>query len=118
VSGTRWLRWVLVAAYLAVASAWIYLDFARPASSSYSEGPSPLGVVLLGLAGFTIGFLLGRWWALLLALALVPLSVAAGDTLGEGPVWAYVLYIYAPFACVTLAAGVGARRVTERAKRS
>ena len=71
-----------------------------------------VGVVLFGLAGVTIGFLLGRWWAPLLALALVPLSVPAGDTLGEGPVWAYVLLIYAPYACVTLAAGVGARRLS------
>jgi hypothetical protein len=83
-SGTGSYRWALVTAYLIIASAWIYFDFARSSSSSYS-GPSMLGVVLLGLAGITIGFLLGRWWALLLAPALVPLSVPAGDTLGEGP---------------------------------
>ena len=63
----------------------------------------------LFVAGLVAGLVIGRWWALALAL-LVPLGfVPAGDDADGAPEWQTALFLLAPFALAGLAVGIAVR---------
>ena len=71
-------------------------------------------IILLLVGGFVVGLVIGRWWALVLAL-LVPLAfVPLGDDSDGDPAWMWGLVLYAPPAFVGLVLGVGARQAMSR----
>jgi hypothetical protein len=67
--------------------------------------------VLLGVGGFLIGLVVGRWWALVLPAAFAA-WILTGDT-GDVPVWAVALFT-AGIAALGVLVGVAVRRVTRR----
>ena len=68
-------------------------------------------------AGLLAGLLVGRWWALVLAL-LVPVAfIPLGYDSDGAPAWETGLVLYAPVALVGIALGVGARRLGRRSRR-
>ncbi len=63
------------------------------------------------LIGLVVGLLIGRWWALVLAI-LVPIPyVGAGEDTHGNPEWMWALVLLAPVTLVGIAAGVALRRV-------
>lgn len=66
-------------------------------------------LVVCFVVGLVAGVLIGRWWALLLAV-LVPVAfIPAGDDSDGAPAWQTALVLFAPVALLGLAVGVGAR---------
>ena len=69
-----------------------------------------VGLLVLHVAA---GWLANRWWALLLPLAAVVLSIPAGDP-AEGwepyPIW-FGVAVAAPAGMVLILAGIAARRI-------
>ena len=71
-------------------------------------------IILLLVGGFVVGLVIGRWWALVLAL-LVPLAFAPfGEDSDGTPTWMWGLVLYAPPAFVGLVLGVGVRQAMGR----
>ena len=71
-------------------------------------------LIAMFLAGLAVGWLVGRWWSLLLA-AVVPVGfIPGGDDSDGAPEWQTALVLLAPFALAGLVAGVAARRARER----
>ena len=96
---------MVVAAFMALTSAWIY--------GVLDRSPSPWiwasTLLVVALAHVAVGWLLGGWSFLLPGITLV-LAIPAGsaDTESEIPVWGFVAY-YEFFATLLVAAGVAAR---------
>ena len=67
-----------------------------------------LVVLVLVPAGFVVGSLVGRWWALLAAVA-VGVWVALSAEIEAVPGW-YVGLVYSGFAAAGISAGVLVRR--------
>jgi hypothetical protein len=107
---------VLVALYLAVSAAWIY----RALDSE--DGLNQLGendrmfvitIAVLGFLHLAYGYLVARWWVVLLPAALVALAIPAGDfpsSRPEYPIW-FGLAMLAPLLVVLAGLGLGARRI-------
>jgi hypothetical protein len=67
-------------------------------------------VCLFFALGLVAGVIVGRWWALLLAL-LVPVAfVPFGEDSDAAPEWETGLVLYAPITLIGIAVGVAARR--------
>jgi hypothetical protein len=104
--------WAL--AYLAVMTAWVYgvVDQSGVESSSWL-------LPILAVVQVAAGFALGRWWAVLLRLLLVAISVPAGfppitpDNAEPFPIFSSVAF-GALFAVPLVAVGLAARIVFER----
>lgn len=68
--------------------------------------------VLIG--GVLLGFMIGRWWALLVAF-LVPVAfIPAGENSDGFPKWEIAVYAFVPLALLGLFMGVGSRRFFAR----
>ena|ERR1700754_443842 len=64
--------------------------------------------------GLVAGLIVGRWWALALAV-LVPVAfIPAGDDSDGAPEWQTALVLLAPITLAGIAVGVAARRLVER----
>ena len=76
---------------------------------------------VLILAQLAVGLLVGRWWALVLPLLIVLISVPAGyppDPHGEGfPLW-FSLAILSVFAIPLVGAGVVAQKILDGRRRT
>lgn len=102
-----------VGAYLAGMTLWIYgvLD---QTTSDWVIWFFPI----LGLAQIAAGIVIGRWWAVLLPLVLIPISVPAmdppitPDNAEPFPIFISVAF-WALLAVPLVAFGVGARKAVE-----
>ena len=73
------------------------------------------GLMAVTAVGFAFGLLIRRWWAVGLALVLVPIGAQrSGSLLGGGVI---ALLVAAPYAALGLAGGVGLMRVRLRRRR-
>lgn len=97
------MRLLIATGYLVACLLWIY----GPASSDQTDGIWWL--VALGLLQPTFGALVGRWWAVPVPIALVPMSIPAGYGSGELPLWFGVMFL-AAFAAPLVLGGVVARK--------
>lgn len=102
---------VVVAAYLAVAAAWVYLFL----DSGFLEGDDLWWLVTAGfaVAHVALGFLVGRWPVVLLPLVLVPLAIPAGypqSMFEPPPVW-LTQTLLVQFEVALVALGLGVRTV-------
>ena len=97
------MRLLIATGYLGACLLWIY----GPASSDQSDGI--LWLVALCLLQPAFGALVGRWWAVPLPIALVPMSIPAGYGSGELPVWFGVMFL-AGLAVPLVLGGVVARK--------
>jgi hypothetical protein len=70
---------------------------------------------VLVAAGFLIGMVVGRWWALLVAAGAGVWVALIDETVLDG--W-FVGGLWASFAAVGICAGILARRLVTRARRS
>ena len=112
----RYKHSIAVAVYCVAAAVWVYwiLDrqvfFGRPAAGFAV-------LVVVGLLHVAAGLAIGRWWALLLPVAMVVLALPLGyprTNRGEPfPVWWGVLF-WAPAFVVLLGLGIGVQRVRAR----
>ena len=96
---------IAIAGYLAICLALIY-------GSASSDRGDIWWLVVVGLLQLTFGALLGTWWAFLIPMALVPMSMPTGYGSGEIPIWFGVLFLVA-FAIPLVIAGVLARTAGE-----
>lgn len=73
------------------------------------------GLMAVTAVGFVFGLLIRRWWAVALALVLVPIGAErSGSVLGGGVI---ALLVAAPYAALGLAGGVGLMRLRLRRQR-
>lgn len=68
--------------------------------------------MLIPIAGFVLGLVFGRWWAL---LAVIPLAswILATNNL-EGPVGAWIAAVLSALLACAIGSGVALRRLRER----
>ena len=106
----------VTAVYLALAGVWIYWVLER---QLFYGNPNADWVMLALLAGIhvLVGVLAARWWALLLPVLAVVLSVPAGyPSANKGeplPIWLGLAF-FAPIAVGLVAIGVGGRLLAFR----
>lgn len=112
--GVTWPQAFLAAAYVATAAVLFHL-LEEPVESAVSFGAFVLLFLLIGLA---FGLLIGRWWALALALAVVPISAPAwdGDCTELCP-QDMALFVELPLTALGLAVGVVARNAARKRTR-
>jgi hypothetical protein len=107
-------RLAVGAAYLVLMTAWVYGIANRTGDDSHDW----LVWVLL-VAQPVMGLLVGRWWAVVLPVVVVAISVPAGyppitpENAEPFPIW-FALGWGALFAIPVIVAGVVARKVYER----
>jgi hypothetical protein len=76
-----------------------------------------LSIAFLGLAHAACGYLLGRWWVVLLPAVPIVLAIPAGDfptSRPEYPIW-FGFAMLAPLLLVLAAVGILARKYVLRA---
>ena len=103
------LRFPAAVGYLGLVAAWIYLGNQHRLTA----------IVLLGLTGaatLAVGALIGRWWALAIPLAAIPIAVPANFD-PDFPTWFDVTLFFVPPAVFVMGAGVAARRLIERSRK-
>jgi hypothetical protein len=106
-------RWVRVAAALAFLAVAAYEAYAWNDGGFFNNAPGwAQAVVLLGSYLLT-GFLVGRWWALALALVPILIAIPAGDDYDGLQIW-FIYMIDSMFLVPITAAGLAARFVVER----
>ena len=84
---------------------------------TYEPFPLAAGVGFLALFAAlhpVVGYLVGRWWAVLLALLPAVLALPLGREGGETPIWVISLAIGFPAGAALIAVGVGLRRRRDR----
>lgn len=107
-------RWSLVLAYLALMALWIY-----GIANRWDPGSGTWLLPLLVLVQLAAGFAIGRWWAVLLPVVVVFVSVPAGNPpitpayVEPWPIWSG-LAIGAPVGCLLVVIGVAARKILDR----
>jgi hypothetical protein len=72
--------------------------------------------MLIPLAGFALGLLLGRWWALLAALPLGAWILATNEL--EGDIGKWVAFVLSALLACAIGAGVALRRLNDRRLRA
>lgn len=101
------MRWIILALFVLGAAALPYIG-----------GPEPLIPVLWFLLAVGIGLVLGRWWALLLALILWPLGVGTGLITGRyaylGEYWQVFFLLSVGISVVGIGVGLAIRAITAR----
>jgi hypothetical protein len=102
------VRIVVVITYLAVMAAWIYGVFA---TSIYHDAwwIFPLAAIQIG-----IGYLIGRWWALLLPLSVPLLGIPAGTAEQRETPAPFILLFFVPLLQLLVAVGTLFRKARER----
>jgi hypothetical protein len=110
------LIWPVVISYVVLAAAWIYLVL-NTSRSDDSLQPnfwdSKSFLLLMGAIVVGTGFLIGRWWAPVLALVPAVLALPAGyepDGYPEVPIWFYLGLQGLIFGVPLMAAGVAVRK--------
>ena len=106
-------------AYVAVVVGWVY-GIIEQVDAADDEPWLLVSYAGLAVLHFVVGYLLARWWAVLLPAIPIPLAVPTGyvpDTRPEFPIW-MGLALLAPFGCALLLAGVALRRAGGRRIRS
>jgi hypothetical protein len=76
---------IVIAGYLAICLWAIY------SSAALDQAEKMWWLVALALVQPSLGLLLGTWWAFLVPMVLVPMSIPAGAAGGEVPIWFGVL---------------------------
>jgi hypothetical protein len=98
--------------YVALMAVWIYWMLERQLFFG-SDAASWVVLVCFGAVNLVTGLLVARWWALLLPVLAVILSLPAGfpdANKGEPlPIW-FGLVVFSPVAFALIAVGVGAAR--------
>jgi NAD/NADP transhydrogenase beta subunit len=109
--------WIVAAAYVAAMVLFVYL-VADPAVTYGSDVGNIAALVGLAVLHAATGWFANRWWAMLLPLVAVLLSVPAGypeDRGGEPlPIWFGMAAFVAPVGAVLISAGVLTRRALAR----
>ena len=88
---------------------------ARPAVGYGSDAANIAILVALAVLHVLVGWLIGRWWAVLLPLLIVPLAIPAGTpSVGEDPlpVWFGLAMIVAPIGAVLIGIAAALRRLS------
>jgi hypothetical protein len=102
---------VVAAAYVAAMAFFIYGILDR------SVGYGSDAAAWLGIAGFAglhlaTGWAIGRWWALVLPLLAIPLSIPAGyPERTEPQVWIGITYVGAPAGILMIGLAIAFRRL-------
>lgn len=71
-------------------------------------------LVLFAIGGAALGFVIGRWWALLAAFLIPLVYINAGVDADGTPEWMWALVLLTPPALLGLAVGIGTRRFSAR----
>jgi peptidoglycan/LPS O-acetylase OafA/YrhL len=102
----------VAAAYVAAMAFYIYA-IADPDVGYGSDVANWLGLAVLIALHLATGWGVGRWWAFLLPLLVIPLAVPAGyPARTEGPeIWVGVAYVLAPAGIVLIGLGTALRRL-------
>jgi hypothetical protein len=105
----RYRRSIAVVSYFALALVWVFWILDR----QLFFGSDAAAIVVLGtlvLLHLALGFVVARWWAVLLPLVPVILAAPVGypsSNRGEaGPLWLLLLF-WAPAEVALVAAGMG-----------
>ncbi len=99
--------------YFAAMAFWIY-GIARPQVGYGSDTVGVVALVALGTLHLATGWLIGRWWAVLLPAVVVLMSIPAGTpTQGEEPfpIWFGLLWLVAPLGALLIAVATAIRRL-------
>jgi hypothetical protein len=106
------MRYGIAVGYLIVMTSWIYW-----LNAGHSIEDSWWTVAPLAIVQIAVGYVIGRWWALLLPLALPVIALPAGYPESQysepAPLWFGMIYA-AAFAIPFTLVGVFARRVIQR----
>ena len=70
-----------------------------------------MALLVIGAAGFLLGLLVGRWWALVAAVALGAYIAVESEV--EVPSW-FLALLYGGLAALAIACGIAARRMLPR----
>jgi peptidoglycan/LPS O-acetylase OafA/YrhL len=105
-------RLVVAAAYVAAMAFFIYVIADRSVGYG-SDVAGWLGIAALTMLHLAAGWGIGRWWALLLPLLAIPLSVPAGyPERTEPQIWVGIAFVLAPIGVVLIGLAVAVRRIT------
>jgi hypothetical protein len=103
-------------AYLVLLVALVYGPWDSAASAN--DGAAVAAAAALAILHFVTGWVIARWWVVVLPVLSVLLAVPAGRPDGVGgepfPIWFVLAYLVAPVGIVLAALGVLARRWPER----
>ena len=101
------MRWTIVALFVLGAAALHYIG-----------GPVSLGVGLWFLLAIGIGFVLGHWWALLLAIVPWLLGVGGGLVTGRyaylGEFWQFIFLLSVGTGFIGISLGLAIHAITAR----
>lgn len=103
---------VVAAAYVAAMALYIYA-IVDPGVTYGSDVADWFGIAALASLHFATGWGVGRWWAVLLPLLVVPLAVPAGypDRTEAPELWVSTLWAVAPIGPLLIAVAVAVRRL-------
>ena len=114
----RYRRSIAVVSYFALALVWVFWILDR----QLFFGSDAAAIVVLGtlvLVHLALGFVVARWWAVLLPLVSVILAAPLGypsSNRGEaGPLWLLLLF-WAPAEVALVAAGLGVDALASRTR--
>jgi hypothetical protein len=112
----RYRRSIAVASYLALALVWVYWILDRQLFFG-SDAASLLGLALVVIAHLILGWIVKRWWAVLLpflpVLLAAPLGYPSANRGEPLPLWLGLL-LWAPAEVALVVAGVGLEAVYAR----
>jgi hypothetical protein len=114
-----WMRYgrsIAVVSYFALALVWVFWILDRQLFFG-SDAAAIVGLGTLVVVHLALGFLVARWWAVLLPLVPVILAAPLGypsSNRGEaGPLWLLLLF-WAPAEVALVAAGMGVDALAAR----
>jgi NAD/NADP transhydrogenase beta subunit len=101
---------VVAAAYVAAMAFFIYA-IVDPSVGYGSDVANWFGIAAVAALHLATGFGIGRWWALLLPLLAIPLSIPAGyPERTEGPqIWIGMAYVLVPCGMLLIGLAIAFR---------
>lgn len=104
----------MIAAALYVAAMLVFVyAIVEPSVGYGSDAANIAALAVLGLLHIAAGWLIARWWAVLLPFVVVPLAVPAGTPeLGEAPpIWVGLAWFTAPLGALVIGIAAAIRRM-------